>query len=353
MSDRLATRIGDLALVNPIICGSGEHVMTAAGLRAALASGAAGVISKSINETAAAAAQLDIADYALVAPDNRVVAWGGPEAASAGLLCRSGLQQIPVDDWLATVAAADREAARDGRFVAASIVFGGLDGALELTRRIPRAGIRVLEFNVGSPQATEVKPGVVTIESDAARLRAIVAAVRAEFPRTLWVKLPGIGGDIVPLARAAREGGAEAVGMVGRFVGLLPDVETLAPVLGTAAGFSGPWALPISCRWVAQARAALGPAFPVIGTNGARSGLDVARFLLAGATAVEMTSAVLQSGFGALGAARDELAAYMDRKALTAPGLVGQAADRMQGYAQQVARPGHWQGFVPRETLTP
>ena len=63
--DRLHTRVGALVLVNPVICGSGEHVMTAAGIRAALASGAAGVVSKSVNESPVAAKQLDIAPKAI------------------------------------------------------------------------------------------------------------------------------------------------------------------------------------------------------------------------------------------------------------------------------------------------
>jgi dihydroorotate dehydrogenase len=55
MTSRLATTIGRLALPNPVICGSGELVMTEAGIRAALHAGAAGVIAKSVNERPEAA----------------------------------------------------------------------------------------------------------------------------------------------------------------------------------------------------------------------------------------------------------------------------------------------------------
>ena len=60
MSDRLATTIGGLRLRNPVICASGEPVMTEAGIRAALAAGVAGVIAKSVNERPDAARQLDM-----------------------------------------------------------------------------------------------------------------------------------------------------------------------------------------------------------------------------------------------------------------------------------------------------
>ncbi|MGA9865077.1 MAG: dihydroorotate dehydrogenase, partial [Acetobacteraceae bacterium] len=110
MQSRLATTIGGFALPNPVICGSGEPVMTEAGVRAALAAGAAGVIAKSVNEQAAAARQLDRADYAFLD--------GG------SLFNRSGLSQRDAREWFAAIAAIDRDAARSGRFVAASIVLG-------------------------------------------------------------------------------------------------------------------------------------------------------------------------------------------------------------------------------------
>ena len=77
----------------------------------------------------------------------------------------------------------------------------------------------------------------------------------------------------------------------------------------------------------------------------------MARFLLAGASAAELTSVVLQSGFSALTEIIAELDGYLARKGLTATELVGRAADALQTYQQQVPQPGRWRGFVPPETL--
>jgi hypothetical protein len=66
--------------------------------------------------------------------------------------------------------------------------------------------------------------------------------------------------------------------------------------------------------------------FPLIGTNGARSGLDVIRFLLAGASAVEMASLVLTGGYEALAEAREEIDAYLDENSTSATELIGRAA---------------------------
>jgi dihydroorotate dehydrogenase len=125
----------------------------------------------------------------------------------------------------------------------------------------------------------------------------------------------------------------------------------MAPTLGTNLGYGGAWALPLTCHWLAKSRKRLGADFPLIGTNGARSGDDVTRMLLAGAGAVEMCSAVMTGGFGVLGSAIDELGAYLQRKGLSAAELRGRAADLVGTYDQIPQRPDYWRGFVPQETL--
>src|SRR6185437_15823004 len=111
---RLTTTIGRLTLPNPVICGSGEPVMTESGIRAALRAGAAGVIAKSVNEQPAAGRQLDKADYLSL-----------DVAGALSLFNRSGLSQRDTTDWVTAIAALDRHAAADENFVAASIVSAG------------------------------------------------------------------------------------------------------------------------------------------------------------------------------------------------------------------------------------
>jgi dihydroorotate dehydrogenase (NAD+) catalytic subunit len=131
----------------------------------------------------------------------------------------------------------------------------------------------------------------------------------------------------------------------------VPDVETLSPMLGTNAAFGGSWALPLTCRWLVQCRRRLGPNFPLIGTNGARTGLDLARFLLSGASAVQVSSAVFAGGFSVLPRMLQEFSAYLDRKNLTAGALIGHAADRLGTYQEQASRPDYWKSFVAAEAL--
>ncbi len=346
MTSRLTTTIGSLRLPNPVICGSGEPVMTEAGIRAALRAGAAGVIAKSVNEQPGAARQLDRADYA------QLDATGAPVAHGVSIFCRSGLAQRDPAAWFTAIARVDRDAAREDRFVAASIVLAGTDGAEELAQTARRAGLRVFELNVGAPHASEATPGAIAQETDPTRLSELVARVRAQTEgMQLWVKLTGLSANLPALALAASQAGADAVCMMGRFMAMVPDLDTLAPVLGTSAAYGGPWALPIVCRFLALSRRAVGPAFPLLGTNGVRSGADVARMALAGASACELLSVVMHEGFSGLTRVIVELDALLAARGLTLAELVGRAADALQGYGEQSEMPGRWKDFVPAETL--
>lgn len=341
MHARLSTRIGTLALPNPVICGSGEPVMTEADIRAALAAGAAGVIAKSVNERPDAAAQLDRADYALLDPAH------APARTGVSLFCRSGLGQRGPADWFAALAEIDRDAARENRFVAASLVLASADGAVAIAAQARRAGLRVFELNVGAPHASEATPGAIVQETDPARLGELVARVRAATEgMALWVKLTGLSANLPALALAAQQAGADAVCMMGRFMAMVPDLDSFAPVLGTSCAYGGGWALPIVCRFLALSRKAVGPAFPLLGTNGVRSGGDIARMALAGASAVEVLSAVMQEGFGAITRMITELDALLAARDVAFADLVGRAADALQPYTAQEPRPGRWRDLA-------
>jgi len=344
---RLATTVGAFPLLNPVICGAGEPLMTEAGIRAALRAGAAGVIAKSVNEQQAAARQLSRADYTFL--DSAGVPG---EAPGVSLFNRSGLSQRDAGDWFAAIAAIDREAAREGRFVAASLVYAEPDGAIALAALALRHGLRVLELNVGAPHASEAASGVIAQETDPDRLAALVRQVRAATKgMQLWVKLSGLTSNLPALAAAARAGGADAVGMMGRFMGVVPDLESFRPVLGTSAAYGGGWALPIVCRFLALARRSAGPGLPLLGTNGVRSGDDVARMALCGASAVQLLSITMQEGFGGLTRVLEELETFLNRKQLRYADLVGRTADALETYADQPEAQDRWRAFVPPETL--
>jgi dihydroorotate dehydrogenase (NAD+) catalytic subunit len=167
----------------------------------------------------------------------------------------------------------------------------------------------------------------------------------------LWVKLTGLSSNLPALARAAQQGGADAVGMMGRFMAMVPDLTTFAPILGTSAAYGGGWALPIVCRYLALTRRAAGPGLPLIGTNGIRSGDDVIRMVLSGASAVEVVSVIMHEGFTGLTRVIQQTDAFLTARDLTLRDLIGRTADALATYADQPETPGLWRDFVPPETL--
>ena len=336
MPPELRVQLGPVALRHPVICGSGEHVSSLDQLKAAVDAGAAAVIAKSANESDAARRQADATDWVFVDAERREVDANAP---GASMLNRSGLVQQAWDEWVAALAEADQYARERDSWVAASIIPADPQNLPELARDVERAGVRWLELNLSAPHATEAAAGAIERPGDPRRVGELVEVVRRAAPSAaLAVKLGAEQHDVVASAAAARAAGAEIVVIMGRHMGFLPDPATRGPVLGSFGGYSGPWALPLSLRWVAKTRLALGPDVPIAGTNGARDGLDVARFLLAGASAVQVATSVISEGFGAIERMVAELTAYLEEQGVAARDLIGQAADESISYEEAALR---------------
>jgi dihydroorotate dehydrogenase (NAD+) catalytic subunit len=329
----LTVRLGSLELKNPVICASGEWGMTPEGLRAAVDAGAAAVVAKSTNESAAAKRQLQRAEYVLLDEEWRPLGAGRTNGRWATLFNRSGLVDEPFDRWVDTLARADAYAAERGAYVVASLIPAELDELAEMARALEAVGLRWLELNLGASHGEEAARGAIELAQEVERIEEIVGRVRETVTLPLTVKLPGQG-DVLGFVGAAREAGADSVCLVGRPLAFLPDLQSRRPLLGTFGAIGGRWALPITLRWVAKARERVGPDFPLLATNGVRDGGDVARALLAGASAAQLGTAVWTDGPSALTAAVDELGRYLEEQGATAQEIIGQAADAVMTYEE-------------------
>jgi dihydroorotate dehydrogenase len=335
MPPDLSTQLGPVRLRHPLVCASGEHVSTLEQLKAAVDAGAAAVVAKSANESEAGRRQWDARTLVWIGDD-----WGATDAATPGAstLNRSGLVPERWDDWVAVLAEADDYARARESWVVASVIPADTGNLADLARDIERSGVRWLELNLAAAHSGESKPGAIERPGDPQRVGELVERVRGAVSIPLSVKLTAEQYDVVASAAAARAAGADVLVMMGRHMGFLPDPETRRPVLGTFGGYSGPWALPLTLRWVAKTRLALGADVPLMGSNGARSGLDVARFLLAGASAVQVASSVISEGFEAIGRMTRELTAYLDGQGVDASAVVGEAADSAISYEEAAVR---------------
>src|ERR1700690_2940457 len=101
--------IGSLRLKNPLIAGAAEHLIEEAGVRRALAAGAAVVVMKSTNEVEAAKTQLDAAEYAGFGETWQRREGNASAPSSAFIACRSGFYPGSFESWLESVSRLDRE----------------------------------------------------------------------------------------------------------------------------------------------------------------------------------------------------------------------------------------------------
>ena len=262
-----------------------------------------------------------------------------------------GFTPARFDQWLESVAKLDREAAENDAYVAASLILGDLDHAIDMARKVEAAGLRLLELNIGTPYASQAAKGAVATELLPERVSDIVSTVRNAVSMPLWVKITGQSERVPELARAAFAAGADSVVMAGRLLGLIPDLDTMRPVLDTTLGVGGYWNLPLTCHWLSLSRAAVGRDRPLIATNGIQNGLDIARVMLAGASAAEISSPVMLRGFELIERSLAELKDYLNAKEIVAKDLIGRAADARKTFAEMPSLRGNWRNYVPSDAL--
>jgi len=148
-------------------------------------------------------------------------------------------------------------------------------------------GIAAYELNISCPN---VKKEGACPALFAGPTHQLVRRVKSASRRPVIVKLSPNVTDIVEIARAAEEAGADALSLVNTFLAMAIDIETRRPRLAnTFGGLSGPAIRPLAVRMVYQVASRV--RVPVIGMGGIMTGADAIEFLMAGASAVEVGTA--------------------------------------------------------------
>ncbi len=154
-------------------------------------------------------------------------------------------------------------------------------------------GVSALEMNVSCPN---VKKGGIQFGTDPQTLRTLVGEVRKQTEKALIVKLSPMVSDIVAMAEAACDAGADAITCANTFPAMAIDPLTRRPVLGnTTGGLSGPAIKPITMKLVWEIARNLD--IPVIASGGITNAADVLEFIIAGASAVEIGAHSLRDPF--------------------------------------------------------
>jgi dihydroorotate dehydrogenase (NAD+) catalytic subunit len=202
-----------------------------------------------------------------------------------GMLNAIGLQNVGIEAFIAKKV----PFLRTVKTPAIANYFGNtVDEYAEMTRRLDEIPeVAGLEINISCPN---VKQGGIVFGTDPACAASVVSACRAATRKTLIVKLSPNVTDVVVMAQACEDAGADSLSLINTLTGMAIDLNRRRPVLANiTGGFSGPAIKPIALRMVWQVAKEV--KIPIIGIGGIMNATDALEFILAGATAVQIGTA--------------------------------------------------------------
>jgi dihydroorotate dehydrogenase (NAD+) catalytic subunit len=206
----------------------------------------------------------------------------------AGMLNAIGLQNPGVEQVVGSIL--PQLDFTETRFIA-NVSGSTIEEYVEVTRRFDQSPIDAIEINISCPN---VKEGGVAFGNYPDMSAQVVAACRRVTRKPLITKLSPNQTDIRENARRCIEAGTDALAVINTIMGMAVDVATRRPVIGNVqGGLSGPAIRPIALLKVHQVYEVAGPqGVPIIGQGGITNAHDALEFIIAGATAVGVGTAL-------------------------------------------------------------
>ena len=222
-----------------------------------------------------------------------------------GLLNAMGLPNPGIDYFAEEV----KEAKKGGVPIIGS-VFGGTEEEIaDLAGAMAKAGADAVELNLSCPHA---KGYGAEIGSTPELVEAICKLSRKKVSVPLFAKLTPNTSSITSLAVAAERGGADGVVAINTLKGMAIMPEAKMPILANrVGGLSGPAIRPVGVRCVYEIYEAV--KIPVIGVGGISSGRDALEYIMAGAKAVQIGTAVWSEGIGVFSKVSREIISFMEK----------------------------------------
>lgn len=213
----------------------------------------------------------------------------------AGMINSVGLQNPGIDKVISEELPKMREVFHQP--IIANISGFSIDEYVECCSKIDKEEqVEIIELNVSCPN---VHGGGMSFGTQCESVAEVTKAVKEVTTKPLYVKLSPNVTDIVAIARAAEEAGADGICLINTLLGMRIDVRTRRPVIANVmGGFSGPAVFPVAVRMVYQVSKACG--IPVMGCGGVSSARDVIEMMMAGATAVQVGAANLRDPYACL-----------------------------------------------------
>ncbi|MBE6913653.1 MAG: dihydroorotate dehydrogenase [Ruminococcaceae bacterium] len=227
--------------------------------------------------------------------------------APSGLLNAVGLQNPGVDAVIAHELPALAKVFH--KPVMANVSGFSVEEYVEVCRKLDaEAQVGWLEVNISCPN---VHGGGMSFGTDPKAAAEVTAAVKKVTTKPVIMKLSPNVTDIVAVARACEDAGADGISLINTLMGMRIDLKTRKPVIrNVTGGLSGPAVFPVALRMVYQVAGAV--KIPVVGLGGVSSAEDVIEMMLAGASAVEVGAANLVEPYACRNII-DALPSVMDR----------------------------------------
>ena len=206
----------------------------------------------------------------------------------SGMLNAVGLQNPGVDHVIAHELPELRKIFH--KPVMANISGFSIDEYVEVAEKLDKEdGIGWLEVNISCPN---VHGGGMSFGTDPGAAGEVTRAVRSFTRHPIIIKLSPNVTDIVSIAKACENAGADAVSLINTLMGMRLNLRTRKPIIANiTGGYSGPAVFPVALRMVYQVSKAVG--IPVVGLGGVSTARDVLEMMMAGATAVQVGAANL------------------------------------------------------------
>jgi dihydroorotate dehydrogenase (NAD+) catalytic subunit len=289
MSRRLATEIAGLKLANPTMLAAGVLGLTGSFLRKVVEAGAGAVVTKSLGLKPREG-------Y----PNPTVV------QMDCGLLNAMGLPNPGVRHFGEEI----REVKETEVPVIVSIYAFSPEEFAKAAEVAVDVGADALELNVSCPHVEETG---AEIGSDPELVTKVVSKVKNEVDKPVFVKLTPNVANIVEVAKAAVKAGANAITAINTVRAMAIEIETTRPLLANKiGGLSGPAIKPIAVRCVYEIYREVD--VPVIGCGGITSWRDAVEFMLAGASAVQIGTAIAFKGLGVFKSITRGIDVYVRKK---------------------------------------
>ncbi|MFW9963833.1 MAG: NAD-dependent dihydropyrimidine dehydrogenase subunit PreA [Candidatus Sifarchaeia archaeon] len=328
-SNELEIEFAGITFKNPFILSSAPPTMDPRHILRAARLGWGGAVMKTVTEEPTVDPRTRLG---VLRREGRAIGMNNIE-----LLSRESLKTW-TDEWIPKI---KQEAPEDFIFIASMMSGPEPEGWTTLAETMSNTGADAIELNVSCPHGSPEKHMGAFIGQNPKLVESVTKAAKKGTDLPILVKLTPNVTDIVPIAKAAVRGGADALSAINTVESLIGiDIETATPLpiaygvdrkeqFSTYGGFCGPAVKPLGLRFVSQIAKAL-PDVPISGIGGIENWTSATEYIMVGARTLQICTAVMWYGFSIIKDLTEGLSGFIERKGYKSlDSIVGKALSKI------------------------